>query len=162
MRPSETTFGLKNGGKLRNEIRHLDLSKHRIVCVSLATCTCIVWCNMLSRVCWIIECHFKRSVHMFINIDLLPWLQARQWFTRTRSPSSTVWAAIPGTARWGWRCLTTWATQVSTVWAAILGTARWGWRCLTTWETQVRQGFVWGKITTLVGFPLQSGHFSVT
>jgi len=45
----------------------LDQSKDWIICVSLETCTCIVWRNILSRICRSIGRHFKCSINTLIK-----------------------------------------------------------------------------------------------
>jgi len=42
--------------------------KNWLFCVSLATCSCHVWRNMLSYICQSIRCHFKRSVIAIILV----------------------------------------------------------------------------------------------
>ena len=54
------------GGELHNVI-----TEGWIFCVSLATRTCNVWLNKLSRICWSIKRHFKRSFNTLIFLLLL-------------------------------------------------------------------------------------------
>jgi len=56
----------KAGNYDHNAQCHLGQLNDWIVCVSLATCTCIVWSNNLSRICWSIEHNYKRSVNTLI------------------------------------------------------------------------------------------------
>ena len=69
------TFGLRKCGKLRHNTHDLGQSENLIFCVSLATCTCIIWRNILSHI-WH---HFKHSVCSFIhyfNYALFVYLMA--------------------------------------------------------------------------------------
>jgi len=104
--PSEWREVATKGGRLRYSITHnvIDQSKNWIVCVSLASRTCIVWHNMLSRICWSTGRHFKHSVDTSITVvtertgssqgvggvkeglwKMNVWSLGEQFFTKTNS-----------------------------------------------------------------------------
>jgi len=85
VRPSEIMVGPMTGGKLGYVISHLGQYEDWIVCVYLATTTCNVWRNMLSRICRSMECHFKSSGDTLIIICSIHRLTNWEWHCQVKN-----------------------------------------------------------------------------